>query len=67
MPSKMAGRGDGRHFKNYLQTMPLKLTEYVRIIISLLYKPKKQSNSDIYNFFSKIFNFRLYFTENGLF
>ena len=37
----------------------LKLTEHVRITISLLYKQKTRWNSDIQNFYSEIFNFRL--------
>ena len=39
-PSKIAGKGGGRHFDKYLHAMQLKLTEYVIITISLLYKPK---------------------------
>ena len=45
--------------------MMLKLTEHVGITISLLYKQKKTLwNSDIQNFYSEIFNFRLFYAKN---
>ena len=44
--------------------MMLKLTEHVGITISLLYKQKTRRNSDIQNFYSDIFNFRLFYARN---
>ena len=52
-----------RHFEKYLHTVRLKLTEHVRITISLLYKQKTRWNSDIQNFYSEIFNFRLFYAK----
>ena len=53
------------HFekKKYLHTMMLKLTEHVGITIFLLYKQKTRYNSDIQNFCSEIWNFRLFFAK----
>ena len=42
----------------------LRLTEHVAITISLLYKQKTRWNSDIQNFYSDIFNFRLFYAKN---
>ena len=42
--------------------MMLKLTEHVGITIFFLYKQKTRWNSDIQNFYSKILNFRLFFS-----
>ena len=42
----------------------LKLTEHVEINIFLLYKQKTRLNSDIQNFYSKIWNFRLFLAKN---
>ena len=50
--------------KKYLHTMLLKLTEHVRITISLLYKQKPRLNSDIQNFYSEILNFRQFYAKN---
>ena len=47
--------------------MVLKLTVYVRNVISFFYKSKTRWNSDIWNFLGEIFNFTLCFTENQLF
>ena len=52
------------HFERYLPAVQLKLTEYyVRISISLLYKPKPGEIPRFRCFFSEYLNFRLYFTE----
>ena len=53
-----------RHFeKKNLHTMMLKLTGHVGITISLLYKQKTRWKSDIQNFYSEIWKFRLFYAK----
>ena len=55
------------YFENNIDCMVLKLTVYIRNVISFSYKLKSWRNANIYTFFREIFNFGLYVTENRLF
>ena len=49
-----------RYFENDLDAMELKLTEYIIITISLLYKPKTQVMSDLFRTFLTKFSIFAY-------
>ena len=54
------------HFKKLLLVV-VKLTTYVRNVISFSFKPKIRWNSKIWKLFGDIFNFGLCFPDNQLF
>ena len=56
-----------RHFEKVIACMVLKLTVYIKNVISFFYKLKALWNADIWNFFGEMFDFGLYFPENWLF